>query len=269
MQSGNDNDEKQPRKQSAFTIMNNVRDLCEQSDAKKVFLFTLATYCNGDGICYPSNHELVRTTRKSERQVQRMLKQLEAAGDLEKLTSGVGRYQKRIISLKRYAAKPDKDVTCKPDKVLSPLNPTRSLGKTSQNNHNNDNSQEQPERGIALGNSTPSSSSNGKPQSGFVFEGYQNQPVQNHVKWPEFAAWCRSKGGTPSENGFWKWLLGQKPQWRNRVKQVVEEPGYVLDGQFLTAEEANRRGVESPALLTRFRKAVKRGGKIIVDETRA
>jgi hypothetical protein len=123
---------------------------------------------------------------------------------------------------------------------------------------------------ITLDNSTPSTSNNGKRQSDSLGEGYQNQnqPAQSHVKWPEFAEWCRAKGGRSTEKGFWKWLLGQKPQWRNRVKQVVEEPGYVLDGQFLTAEEANRRGVESPALLTRFRKAVKRGGKIIVDETR-
>ena len=59
------NDEKQPAKQGAFTIMNNVRDYCEQSDAKKVLLFTLATYCDGKGICYPSNETLSNVTRKS------------------------------------------------------------------------------------------------------------------------------------------------------------------------------------------------------------
>jgi len=122
------NDEKQPRKRSAFTVMNNIRDLCDQSDARKLLLFTLATYCDGDGICYPSNETLATVTRKSTRTGQRMLKGLVADGDLETLASGIGRDQRRVLHLKRYAAR-------KGDKAVSPLNVTGSLGKTSCNSH--------------------------------------------------------------------------------------------------------------------------------------
>ena len=88
-------------------------------------------------------------------------------------------------------------------------------------------------------------------------------PVQNHIKWPEFAAWCRGQGGKPTEPGFWKWLNGQAPQWRNRVKKDFDdEKGYTLDGEFLTVEEANRRGAKNPELIIRFRNAVRRDGKV-------
>ena len=122
-----------------------------------------------------------------------------------------------------------------------------------------------------VGNSTPSASSNGK--SDFCSGNYQNQnmPAQNHVKWPEFSAWCRSKRdkrgnpGTPTEQGFWKWLKGQKPQWRDKVRQKFDgEEGYELDGKFFTRDEANQRGAKDPKLIEQFRKAVRRDGKIEV-----
>ena len=96
--------------------------------------------------------------------------------------------------------------------------------------------------------------------------------AKDHVKWPEFAAWCRSKRdkhgypGTPTEEGFWKWLCGQNPKWRNKVKERTEENGYVLHGKWLTTDEANHLGRENHELLTKFRRAVKRDGKIIVSE---
>jgi hypothetical protein len=99
----------------------------------------------------------------------------------------------------------------------------------------------------------------------FVSENYQNQykgqPARNHTKFPEFAAWCRNQGGQPTESGFWKWLCGQKPQWRNRVK-TTDEPGYVLNGKFFTTEQANHMAINDPELLTKFRLAVKRDGRI-------
>jgi molybdenum-dependent DNA-binding transcriptional regulator ModE len=124
-----------------------------------------------------------------------------------------------------------------------------------------------------LGNSTPLTSTDRISESVFVVEGYQNQnqPAQDHVKWPEFAHWCRSKGGTPTETGFWKWLCGQKPQWRNKVRQKPGgEEGYALNGKFFTREQANQRGVKNPELIEKFRKATKRDGKIeiIPHETR-
>lgn len=105
--------------------MNSVRDLCAQPDAKKLLMLCLATYCNGDGICFPSNETLAANTRKSDRTVRRLLSQLAADGELEILAPGTGRSQKRIIRLSRYVAKPDK--------ALASLNRTRSARKTSRN----------------------------------------------------------------------------------------------------------------------------------------
>jgi hypothetical protein len=113
------------------------------------------------------------------------------------------------------------------------------------------------------GSSTRGAGSKQGAQSSSSFSlGYQNQPAQNHVKFKEFAAWCRRMGGKPTESGFWEWLRGQKPQWRNRVKKDFDEKGYTLDGEFLTEEEANRRGAKNPELITRFNKAVRRDGKV-------
>jgi hypothetical protein len=135
--------------------------------------------------------------------------------------------------------------------------------------------------GKALGNSTPLASSNGKRQSGFLGE-YQNhadagaqsrelvlkdQPAQSHVKWPEFVAWCRSKGGKETESGFWKWLCGQKPQWRNKVRQDLHDNGFELNGKFYTRHEAQQLAVRDPELITKFRKAVKRNSQIQILST--
>ena len=77
--------------------MNNIRDNCEQPDAMKVLLFTLATYCDRGGICFPSNRTLAKKVRKSERQLQRMLKTLTARGEVEVLAPGVGRDKPRVL----------------------------------------------------------------------------------------------------------------------------------------------------------------------------
>ena len=145
-----------------------------------------------------------------------------------------------------------------------------SGGKSAPNNDNDITTNKYHDVIKALGNSIPFAPANGSPKSVCsFFEGHQNQnqPVQHHVKWLEFAAWCRSKGATPTESGFWKWLVGQKPQWRNKLKQSFDQTGYVLHGKFLTVEEANRMGRENPELLTQFRKATKIGDKIHVIDS--
>jgi hypothetical protein len=100
--------------------------------------------------------------------------------------------------------------------------------------------------------------------SSLNFNVYHNQQssVQDHVKWPEFVAWCRSEGGTPTEPGFHKWLCGQKPQWRNKVGYNFEEYGYVFDGKFFTSDEANQLVVKRPEIIEKFRRAVRRGNRI-------
>jgi hypothetical protein len=113
------------KKQTPFLVMNNVRDNCHQPESNKFLMLTIATYCDRGGICYPTNHTLARVTQKSERTIQRQLKELVTAGEIEILAPGIGRDKKRIISLRRYAGKGDKAMSC--------LNTTPSLGKTSYN----------------------------------------------------------------------------------------------------------------------------------------
>jgi Helix-turn-helix domain len=133
--------ETQPAKRSAFTIMNNIRDHCDQPSEKKVLMFSIGLYANADGTCYPSNETLAIATRKSSRTVQRMLSELRADGELEILTPGIGRAQKRIIRLTKYVAiSPEMPLgggDIKGDTAMSCLNTTRLLGKTSCNNHRN------------------------------------------------------------------------------------------------------------------------------------
>jgi hypothetical protein len=127
---------------------------------------------------------------------------------------------------------------------------------------------------ITLGTSVPAASDNASASSPSfsLSHQHQNQSAQSHIKWSEFAAYCASqKGkrtkdgrihdGIPTENGFWKWLFGQKPYWRDKVRPPDHIDGYLLDRKFYTAEEANRMGTENVKLLTKFRKAVKRGDK--------
>jgi hypothetical protein len=87
---------------------------------------------------------------------------------------------------------------------------------------------------------------------------------QNHIKWPEFAQWCAKKNGTPTAEGFTTWLLGQKPEWRNKIKAGVEENGYELDGKFYPQREANQLASSQPDLAVRFRPATRRNGQVVV-----
>jgi hypothetical protein len=69
------------------------------------------------------------------------------------------------------------------------------------------------------------------------------QPLANYEWWPEFEEYCRAQGGQPNVEAFWRtWLPKQKREGhRPRVKS--EQPGVVVDGKFLTHEEANRRAL--------------------------
>jgi hypothetical protein len=103
-------------------------------------------------------------------------------------------------------------------------------------------------------------------------QAWGDRPIQDHPKFPEFAAWCRhqrdkhGRPGTPTEKGFWTWLARQAPQWRNKVKRDFEAEGCVLNGQFLTNDQATQLALHNPDLLDQgsFRKAIKRDGAIII-----
>jgi len=103
MEPNEPNGEKQLRKPNAFTLINNVRDHCNQSDAKVRLMFVLATHCDKrTGICFPSNELLARKMRKGVRMIQKMLAELKADGEITILATGAGRNKKREISLTRY-----------------------------------------------------------------------------------------------------------------------------------------------------------------------
>ena len=80
----------------------------------------------------------------------------------------------------------------------------------------------------------------------------------------ELAARGRSEVGETTEREVWKWLGEQKPQWLNKVGYNFEEHGSVLDGKFFTTEEAHQLARRHPEMIVKFRRAVKRGGKIQV-----
>ena len=100
----------QATKRNSFSLMNNIRDYCELPSDYRDLLFTMATYCGGEGICWPGNDELSRATRKPRRTLQRMLNHLVNAKHIKILSSGRGRDQKRIICLQRYVQVEPKNV---------------------------------------------------------------------------------------------------------------------------------------------------------------
>jgi hypothetical protein len=128
---------------------------------------------------------------------------------------------------------------------------------------------------IILGNSVPTPPVK-QGSSDFVVEGHQHQSqsVRDHIKWPEYATWCASQAGKRgkdgrvhdgigTEDGFWKWMLSQKPQWRNKRKQPDKIDGFDLHGKFYTHAEAIQMMINDPEIFERFTPAVNRHGKII------
>jgi len=94
---------------------------------------------------------------------------------------------------------------------------------------------------------------------------------QNHIKWPEFAAYAKLPDKIPTAKWFERWLAKQRPEWRNRKspkQEILEEVGWVLDGKFYKRDEAIQLATQQPKLelTTKFRRAVKRNGKIKIIE---
>ena len=137
------------------------------------------------------------------------------------------------------------------------------------NNDNDNNHQHHPDTTLSLESTTGAPNQpNGK--SVLVGKEYQYHAIakidpdmraQAHVKWPEFANWCIKKGGQPHEAGFWKWMCGQKLQWRNRQSPKDIE-GYVRHGKFYPGPEACALQAAHPEWLDDFHKAIKRNGRI-------
>ena len=150
---------------------------------------------------------------------------------------------------------------------------TKGVAAATTNNGimNNEQNHQASDEFKTLCTSIPATPSNASTSgsSNFVKDEHhhQSRSARQHIKWPEYAAYCGSQKGKPAKDGrvhdgipnpkgFWKWLSGQKPEWRNKQSQI---DGFELDGKFLTPEEANRIAAENPRLLDegRFRRARK------------
>lgn len=262
--------ENQPRNIGQWINFRALQWACNQEGlhvTAKAVLITLAMHANESGYTWPGVERIASEWEMDRETVRRQIETLLVRRKIYRTKQRRGATgQVKVYRLPKITYQSgDK---CRPFGTHESGDKARdkrgiSGGKSAPNNDNDITTNKYHDASKALGNSTLLASANGNPKSVSSFlEGYQNQPIQNHVKWPEFAAWCRKKGGTPTEPGFSKWLCGQKPQWRNKVKKMFDEPGYELDGKFFTSDEANRLGRENPDLLTRFRQAIRRDGKI-------
>ena len=96
------------------------------------------------------------------------------------------------------------------------------------------------------------------------------RPINQHLKWPQYALWCKSMNGRPTDKGFWTWLSKQKSCWRNRVRSDADEAGFVLDGnlrRFYPAAEANMMAAGDTGLINRFQRSVRRNGKVTLEQS--
>ena len=225
----------------------------------KVVLVTFAIHANAKGYTWPGVERIASTWGMDRETVRRQLAVL---------------LVRRLI----YRTKKRRGATGQVKVYRLPKITYESGGKCRPFGNHESGDKAGHKRGISGGESTPNNEHDEqrtkKNSSGFVFEGHQhqNESAQNHIKWPEFVAYCRSQKGKPAKDGrihdgipredrFWKWRLSQKPYWRDKVRPPDHIDGYLLDGRFYTAEEANRMGRENPDLLTKFRRAIKKGDK--------
>jgi Helix-turn-helix domain len=197
----------------------------------KAVLITLAIHTNENGYTWPGVERIASAWGMDRETVRRQIEALLVRRKIYRTKKRAGATgQVRVYRLSKIAYESSgKRHRFQEDGSGGKARDKRGIsgGKSTPNNDNNRTTNKRNDQ-IALGNSIPDASGNGSARSvSSFFEAYQNQnqPVQNHVKWPEFAAWCRSKCGTPTESGFWKWLCGQKPQWRNKVQQNFDMEG--------------------------------------------
>lgn len=239
----------------------------------KAVLLTFAMHANSHGYSWPGVHHIAFTWGMDRKTIRRQIEALLVRRLICRTKKRVGATgQVKVYRLPKITwGSGSKSTRLQNDQSGAKAGTKRGIRgcKFPPNNGIIEQGIKNYDKGIALGNSVPTTPAKQTPRSDFVFERHQyqkhqDQPAQNHVKWQEFTAWCRKQRdrhgqpGQPTESGFWKWLRGQKPQWRNKVR------GYTLDGKFFTAEQAIRIGCENPDLLTQFRKATKTGDKIHV-----
>ena len=262
--------QKQPHNNGQWINFRALRWAYDQEDltvTAKAVLITLAIHASEHGYTWPGVERIATTWGMDRETVRRQIETLLVRRKIYRTKKRCGATgQVKVYRLPKITYESDgKCPIFENHESGGKARDKRGIsgGKSTPNNDNNRTTNKYDDAIRACGNSTLLAPANRSSKSdSFLSLGYQNQPAQTHVKWPEFAAWCRSKSGTPTEIGFWTWLCSQKPQWRNKVQQNFDVEGYELDGKFLTVDEATQRGRENPELLTKFRKATKSGDKI-------
>jgi len=79
--------------------MSSVWEHSQHSGSKLLLLLALADHANEQGVCWPSIPTLAKKARISERQVQRLIQELEDSNELEILKKGNGRGQSTLYRL--------------------------------------------------------------------------------------------------------------------------------------------------------------------------
>jgi helix-turn-helix protein len=252
----------------------------------KIVLVTFAIHANDEGYSYPSVEVIASTWGMDRDTVRRQIEALLARRLIYRTKKRRGTTgQVKVYRLPKITY--ESSGKCRPfenhksgDKAGH--KGSISGGKSTPNNEHDEQGTKKNDELITVRTSVPTAPGNVTHPSGFVFEGHQhqNQSARNQIKWPEYVAYCASqKGkrgkdgrvhdGIPTDPGFGKWLLGQKPYWRDKVRPPDHIDGYVLHGKFYTAEEANRMGRENPELLIKFRRATKSGDEVhVIDSPR-
>jgi helix-turn-helix protein len=243
---------------------------------EKAVLISFAIHADKQGYSFPSVSHISHTFVLDRRTVRRAIRALLVRHSLRPTTKSYGKTgQVKVYRLPK--------ITWESGGEMHPFKKHQrghkaghkwgiSGGEMTPNNEYDEQGTKHHSELMTLGTSVPVAPKKASSSSKEVFKGHhhQNQSAREHPKWPEFVAYCasqegkpvknsrgRTHDGIPTEDGFWKWLLGQKEQWRNKVKPA-DIPGQTLDGKFYTQDQAIQMGKENPELITSFIPAIKK-----------
>ena len=103
----------------SIRVMSRVWERSRQSGGALLVLLAMADFADDQGLAFPSIGTLARKARLSERQVQRVLAELAAAGELV-VRPGAGRQGSHLFRVTVGAATPAPDKTSPPDRMSPP-----------------------------------------------------------------------------------------------------------------------------------------------------
>jgi hypothetical protein len=105
----------------SIRVMAQVWGDSQQSGGKLLVLLALADYANDEGVCWPSIESLAAKARLSERQTQRVIRELESSGEVKIYTGGFVSGDKLANT---YRVQPRQNVTPPAGPEMSPMGDT-------------------------------------------------------------------------------------------------------------------------------------------------